>query len=169
MEIAQRIYNKALSDGMPQFVATCIVLQCAHESAGFTSNVFKSCNNLNGYKWVGQSTALGPCLKSPEGDYYAKYATIEDSVHELTAWIKRRQKEGKFPADLTAIGSLDQYAQLMKNSGWYGDTVQNYTSGLYYWSNRLADLLTSPIAGGAAILFFIILGVIAYRKKIFKK
>lgn len=166
MEYAQRVYNKALSDGMPQFVATCIALQCAHESAGFTSNVFKTCNNLNGYKWKGQSTAAGPCLRSPEGDYYAKYNTIEESVHELTAWIKRRQKEGKFPADLNTITTLDQYAALMQKSGWYGDTLENYTSGLYYWSDRLANLLKSPIAGGGLILLVIVLGILAYKKKL---
>lgn len=167
MTIEQRIYNKALSLGMPQFVATCIVLQAAHETAGFTSNVFVSCNNLNGYKYVGQSTAAGACLKSPEGDYYAKYNTIEDSVNEQVQWIKRRQKDGKFPADLNTITSLDQYAQLLKNSGWYGDTVANYTAGLYYWSQKLLDMFRNPIVDTSAILFIILLGII-YRKKLFK-
>lgn len=150
---------------MPQFIATCIVLQAAHETAGFTSNVFKSCNNLNGYKWVNQSTALGPCLKSPEGDFYAKYATIEDSVNEVVQWIKRRQKQGVFPADLNTITSLDQYAQLLKNSGWYGDSVSNYTNGLYYWSQKLVDTFKNPIVGASAILVLIILGILAYKKK----
>lgn len=169
MTYESRIYNTALADGMPQFLATCIVLQCAHETAGFTSNVFKTCNNLNGYKWVGQSTALGPCLKSPEGDFYAKYATIEDSVHELTKWIKRRQNEGKFPANLNSITTVDQYAQLLKNSGWYGDTLANYVKGLYYWSNKIADLVKSPaVVGTSAILVVIILGIIAYKNKLFK-
>lgn len=165
MTYEQRIYNKSLALGMPQFIATCIVLQAAHETAGFTSNVFKSCNNLNGYKWVNQSTALGPCLKSPEGDFYAKYATIEDSVNEVVQWIKRRQKQGVFPADLNTITSLDQYAQLLKNSGWYGDSVSNYTNGLYYWSQKLVDTFKNPIVGASAILVLIILGILAYKKK----
>lgn len=165
MSFEQRIYSKALALGMPQFIGTCIVLQSAHETAGFTSNVFKSCNNLNGYKWVGQKTALGPCLKSPENDFYAKYATIEDSVNEIVQWIKRRQKEGKFPADLNNITSLDQYAQLLKNSGWYGDTVANYTKGLYYWSQKIADLLKNPVVDASAILVLMILGILAYKKK----
>ena len=168
MDIAQRIYAKALSEGMPQFVSVCIVVQAAHETAGFTSNVFLSCNNLNGYKWVNQSTAAGPCLKSPEGDYYAKYNTIEDSVHEICAWIRRRQKEGKFPADLNSITTLEQYAQLLKNSGWYGDSVANYTSGLYYWSDKLVGLLKNPVVDVSFVLIIIILGIVAYKKKLFK-
>lgn len=167
MNFAERIYTKALADGMPQFLASCIVLQSAHETAGWTSNVFKSCNNINGYKWVGQKTALGPCTGSPEGDNYARYASIEDSVFEQTQWIKRRQREGKFPADLNTITSLDQYAQLLKNTGWYGDTVNNYTRGLYYWSQRLADTFKNPVVAGSALLFIIILGIIAYKKKAF--
>jgi hypothetical protein len=171
MTIPERIYNKALALGMPQFLSTCLVLQAAHETATakgpFTSNVFLSCNNINGYKWIGQKTALGPCTGSPEGDNYAKYASIEDSVNEAVQWIKRRQNEGKFPANLNAITSLDQYAQLLKQSGWYGDTVTNYTNGLYYWSQKLTDFIKGPIATGSALLFVIILGIVAYKKKLF--
>lgn len=168
MNYESRIYSKAYSDGMPALLSSFIVFQAAHETGGFSSNVFLTCNNINGYKWVGQSTALGPCVASPEGDYYAKYATIEDSVHEQVLWIKRRQSEGKFPADLNSITSVDQYALLLKNSGWYGDSLANYTAGLYYWMDKLSNLITSAAGGGSLLFIVLLLGLMAYRKKFLK-
>lgn len=165
MSTESRIYNKAIMDGLPALLAGFIVIQAAHETNGFRSSVFISCNNINGYKWVGQSTAKGPCKQSPEGDFYAGYNSIEDSVHEQTQWIKRRQAEGKFPADLNSITSLDQYAQLLKDCGWYGDNVSNYTNGLYRWLNILGDTFSSPVVGGSALLFILILGLIALHNK----
>jgi len=170
MDYASRIYAKAYADGMPALLASFIVYQAAHETANFSSNVFLSCNNINGYKWIGQSTAAGPCLRSPEGDYYAKYNSIEDSVHEQTLWIRRRQAEGKFPANLNDITSIEQYAQLLKNCDWYGDTVAHYTAGLYTWMNYLGNYFMTAAgaaAGGSVLLAIIVLGYLAYRKKHF--
>lgn len=159
------IYNQALKDGIPQPLAVLIVAQARHETGNYTSNVFKSCNNAFGYKWVGQSTAIGPCSNSPEGNAYAKYMSIEQSTHELTLWIKRRMNDGKFPADLSRITTADNYAQLLKNAGYYGDTVATYTNGLIAALQKIGDLATS--GAGRALFFIIALGLIYYRKRIF--
>lgn len=168
MDYPSRIYTKATNDGMPALLASFIVYQAAHETANFASRVFLSCNNINGYKWIGQSTAAGPCLQSPEGDYYAKYNSVEDSVHEQTQWIRRRQSEGKFPADLNSITTIDQYAQLLKNCGWYGDSVSNYTAGLYTWMQYLGNYFMTAAgaaAGGSALLAILVLGYLYYHRK----
>jgi uncharacterized FlgJ-related protein len=168
MAYDERIYNKAIADGMPPVLATLIVAQCRGESANYTSNVFLSCNNLNGYKWVGQSIATGPCLKSPEGDYYARYATIEDSVHELTQWIKRRQADGYFPQDLSTITTPEQYAKYLvadPNHHYYGTTIQAYTSMLAAQLKYIGNLATST--GGSAVLLILLALGIVYRKKLF--
>lgn len=156
MNYEQIIYTQLLTDGMPKQLALLIVAQSKHETANYTSAVFKSCNNAFGYKYVGQRLALSACTGSPEGDSYAKYATVGDSAREIAQWIKRRQSEGKFPANLATITTAAQYASLLKNAGYYGDSLQNYTNGLLAWfkSNIL------PVAGisGTAIVF-ILLGV----------
>jgi len=166
MSIAERIYNQAITDGMPPVLATLIVSQSGHETNGWTSNVFLACNNGFGYKWVGQATAIGPCTGSPEGDSYAKYSTIEQSTHEITLWIKRRQNENKFPANLNTINTPEQYALLLKNAGYYGDPLSVYTNGLIYWLRKISDTLITP-TNGLAILFLLALGLI-FRKRIFK-
>lgn len=150
---------------MPPALALLIVAQARHETAGYSSNVFTRCNNAFGYKYVGQSLSTGACTASPELDYYAGYASIEDSTHEVTAWIKRRQKDGSFPADLNTITTSEQYAQLLKNAGYFGDTWTNYANGLAYWLTKIANIATP--ATGAVFLVILALGLIAYHKKVF--
>lgn len=146
------IYTEAIRQGMPVNLAFLIVAQSKHETANYTSNVFKTCKNAFGYKYVGQSLALSACTDSPEGNKYAKYASVQDSTKEICAWIRRRQNEGKFPANLATISNPAQYAQLLKNSGYYGDPVSVYTKGLTTW---LKENITVSNIGG----FLIAIGV----------
>ena len=157
-----RIYGQAVADGMPAILSTFIVAQARHETADYTSNVFTSCNNCFGYKWVGQALATGPCTGSPEGDSYAKYDSIEKSTHEITGWIKRRQAEGKFPANLNTIVTPDQYATLLKQSGYYGDSLQTYLAGLLLALGKIGNT-----QGSAILLLFIAIAALIWRKKIF--
>jgi hypothetical protein len=166
MTIPERIYSQAITDGMPPVLATLIVSQSGHETDGWTSHVFTTCNNGFGYKYVGQATATGACTGSPEGDDYAKYSSIEQSTHELTLWIKRRQNEGKFPRDLSTINTPEQYNQLLYNAGYYGDNPTTYLNGLIYWLRQISGTLTTP-TNELAILILLALGLI-FRKRIFK-
>jgi hypothetical protein len=166
MSYAQRVFDQARRDGMPSMLSQCIVGQAGHETNGFSSSVFQSCNNAFGYKWVGQSTADGACTGSPEGDYYARYSNIEQSTHELTQWIRRRQAESIFPADLSTITSPAQYAQLLKDAGFYGDSVNNYAMGVLRWMQQLPV----SVGGAASGIFLLVAGVMIFvnRKRLFK-
>lgn len=167
MTYDERIYNQAIADGMPPVLATLIVAQAKHETGDYTSHAFTSCLNCFGYKWVNQSTAAGPCIISSEGDAFAKYTSVEQSTHELTAWIRRRQRAGIFPADLSTIATAEAYATLLKNAGYYGDTLENYTNALIYWLSKLGSLpLAAQVGGGFLLLVLLSLGIV-YRKKLF--
>jgi uncharacterized FlgJ-related protein len=164
MTLDQKIYNIAIANGIPDTLAQLIVAQAKHETANYTSNVFKSCNNLFGYKYVGQSLAT-QCNLSPELDYYARYATIDDSVLEIVKWIKRRVADGKFPSDLATIQTADQYATLLKNAGYYTGTLAAYKNGLSFFLASLTNLATNKYTG-LLILGLIGLGML-YRGKFF--
>jgi hypothetical protein len=166
MSYDQRIYNQAIADGMPHSLAVLIVAQARHETGGYTSSVFKLCNNAFGYKWVGQSLADGSCSMSPEGDAYARYSSIEDSTHEITQWIRRRQNSGVFPADLSSISNGNEYASLLKSAGYFGDTISNYANGLLYWISRISITGAAAAAGGGGLLL-VGLVLFLFRKKIF--
>ena len=164
--IDEQIYNTATAQGIPPILATLIVAQARHETANYTSNAFRSCNNLFGYKYVGQNLSTGPCITSSEGNSYAKYASVADSVKELTAWIKRRQAENKFPANLNSITTPEQYATLLKNSGYYGAPIREYVNGLIFWLQKLGEVATSK-ESSFAIVVLLAIAVLIWRKRFF--
>lgn len=125
------IINFAINQGFPKMLSELIGAQAAHETGNFTSNAYQKDNNCFGYKAVnGDHDQIGNGITSTEGDPYAKYATIQDSTDDVLRWIKRRQREGKFPADLTTIMTIQQYAELLKQCGYYGAPVSEYIEGL---------------------------------------
>lgn len=155
MTTEETIYNELLTNGIPPQLALLVVAQSKHETNGYTSNVFKTCNNAFGYKYVGQAIAKS-CSQSPELDNYAGYSTVENSAKEMAFWIKRRQAQGIFPANLNEIQSASQYAMLLKNSGFYGDTVTNYTAGLLRWFKSNITIVSSGLGLiiAAVVVFF---------------
>lgn len=174
MTYQERIYSQAIADGFPDNFARLMVAWASHETAyngiPFNSPVFRTCRNAYGYKWVGQSTADGSCSQSPELDYYAKYNSLEASVREVVLWVKRRQREGVFPADLRTITTPYQLAVLLQNAGYYKDTLNNYYSGLNRWWQQVQNLSLATKTAGVGILL-IVGGVLAYhfRKQLFNK
>jgi uncharacterized FlgJ-related protein len=160
MSIEKSIFQAAINNGVPVKLAELITAQAKHESANFTSNVFKQNNNLFGYKYVGQSIASrGTPAPAAEGKsmFYAKYENVADSVTELTNWIKRRQKEKKFPKDLNTIKTPEIYAGLLKASSFYGATLTDYLTGLkkYLKENVQTGISGVAILIIAASFFFI--------------
>lgn len=172
MSTEQTIYTTAVADGMPASLAQIIVDQSKGESGNYTSRFFTVGKNAFGYsynkssKW--QLPTGGP--NADNGIPIAQYASVQNSVHELTDWIKRRQSEGKFPKDLNTITSIPQYTALLKAAGYYGASESAYTALLTRFSSDISylkDLIVKnkkPILlalAGAAILSA---GVLIYIK-----
>lgn len=150
MLIEDRIYSQAargtaINPGLPPMLASLVVAQAAHETGNFTSNFFKNYNNAFGYSYVpGAMYQSGAGGIADNGQPVAAYSSLENSVKEIVDWIYRRVKEGKFPADLKTITEPEQYAQLLKNAGYYGDSVTNYARGLRNFFVRVVDQLNNP-------------------------
>jgi len=166
MNYDQLIFDTAIDDGMPQQLALFIVAQARHETGNYTSNFFKKYNNAFGYSYFpGSRWQSGAGTTADNGLPIAAYTSVDRSVHELTDWIKRRQNEGKFPADLNAILSPEYYSQLLKSSGYYGATLQTYTAGILAALQKIGKLTIS--ATGGTLLLVLVLAAI-FRKQIFK-
>jgi hypothetical protein len=149
--IANNIFHRAMNGtpvnkGVPEALAKLIAQQSMHETGGYTSNAWSENNNGFGYKWVGSRYQDGKGIKASEGDYYGNYDDYLYSVDEVVDWIYRRQKQGLFPADLRDITTPEQYAKLLKDAGYYGDTVATYTAGLKRWA---VDFSVAAISVGA--------------------
>ncbi len=130
-----------LNEGMPLQLSKLIACQSCFETANWTSSNFIKNNNGFGYKhFVGSKHQLiGKGIKSTESDNYAAYLSFEDSIKEICDWIKRRQKENKFPRDLTLIQMPEQYAFLLKSCGYYGAKETDYAKGLAMYIAQLND------------------------------
>lgn len=120
-ETSKRIYETAIADGMPEFIAACLVGQSKHETNNYKSKFVKNYNSYFGYSYNKKSVWQMPKggTNADNGVPIANYRSLEDSVHEVASWIKRRQKEGRFPKDLTTIKTAFEYAKFLQDCGYY--------------------------------------------------
>lgn len=139
MTIDQQIYNTAIQQGFNPAAAKLIAAQARFESADYTSNVFKKNNNTSGIKFIGQPNAVRGTL-SPEGDYYAHFNTIQDGINDKIVRLYNITMRGVTPKQLKDSTNADEFADLLKKRGYYGNTaygtsqavkdIANYASGL---------------------------------------
>jgi uncharacterized FlgJ-related protein len=155
------IYNTLKDQKIPDPLAKIMTSQAQLESANFTSNVFKTNKNAYGYKYVKQKIATqGLPAPKNEGGFYANYKSVSDSALELANYVKRREKEKKFPG-LETITSARQYAELLTDVGYHTATRESYVKGVEYYYNKIKDLViknTTPLLSIAILIgvFFLI-------------
>lgn len=137
----QLIYNTLRAGGIPDPLAKFVTAQSGHETQGWTSAVWYKDNNGFGYGYDGKGN-------------YKYYDSIEESADELVRYLNRRVDRGDFPA-LASITDPDQYAQLLKNAGYYGDTESNYSNGILRWFNNNLQFVEG--AAGIIIIFVTLL------------
>ena len=125
----QEIYNTAIKQGFNPIAAKLIVAQARFESADYTSNVFKNNNNTSGIKFIGQPNSVQGTL-SPEGNYYAKFNTVEDGINDKIVRLYNIRMRGVTPQQLKDSTNADEFSSLLKQRGYYGSSQSQYASGL---------------------------------------
>ena len=109
--------------------AAWIVAQARHESANFSSYVYRTDNNPFGIKWYSDKVSMGTKgVKASDGGNYTHFENDTVAFKALLAWLRRH----KIPTNLTTV---DQYAQALRDEGYYTDSVSNYASALRRWLN----------------------------------
>lgn len=129
MNYDQIIYDTAIKQGFNPTAAKLIAAQARFESADYTSNVFKKNNNTSGIKFIGQANATQGTL-SPEGNYYAKYNTVQDGVNDKIVRLYNITMRGVTPKQLKDSTDATQFANLLKQRGYYGSSASEYAAGL---------------------------------------
>jgi hypothetical protein len=132
------IYNYLRSNYvLPDPISKIITAQSGHETNGWTSHIWLTDNNGFGYGYQGN------------GIYY-NYPSIQDSVDDLAGWL------GRHVPGYENFTDPDQYAQALKDAGYYTDAESNYSAGISRWFNNNLQM----VAGGSvAVVVGIILVV----------
>lgn len=98
-----------------------IYAQMYHETGGFSSSLARDYHNYGG---VTQTEAND--LGQPDGSlYYRKFNSDEDYVDYMVDYYNLYDTDGLFAAKDTR-----GVARALKQGGYYGDTEENYTTGL---------------------------------------
>jgi uncharacterized FlgJ-related protein len=129
MTLDQQIYDTAINNGFNPMAAKLIVAQARFESADYTSNVFKQNNNTSGIKFIGQRNAVQGTL-SPEGNYYAKFNTIQDAINDKIARLYNINMRGVTPQQLKDSTDAIDFANKLKQRGYFGSSASEYANGL---------------------------------------
>lgn len=179
---ASRIYSECIDQGMPPVLSNLITAQSGNETGGWTSNFFVNNNNCFGYSCVPGAVHQNGCSvgNADNGVKVGNYDSIEDSVDEICDWIKRRQADGSFPADLSTITTPDQYATLLKNAGpdgdksYYGASESSYAANIATWLSNMGTSFAQALQSnpGTVVPALILVGIGIYlgiKKGIFKK
>lgn len=150
-EIDQAIYNTAIEQGFNPTAAKLIAAQARFESADYNSAVFRANNNTSGIKYIGSSQinaqrgSLAPanertCGGGCNGDYYAKFNTVQDSINDKIVRLYNITMRGVTPQQLKDSKDATEFATLLKKRAYYGPSaygtagaqaeINNYAGGL---------------------------------------
>jgi hypothetical protein len=167
-EIDQAIYNTAIEQSFNPIAAKLIAAQARFESADYTSNVFKTDNNTSGIKYIGQPNASKGLL-SPEGNYYAHFDTIQDCINDKIVRLYNIKMGGVTPEQLKDSTDATEFANLLKQRGYYGSSASEYASGIRAKLLRInvLEFVTNKV--NVAILGVILIGVTIFLYKKYNK
>ena len=172
-EIDQAIYDTAIEQGFNPTAAKLIVAQARFESADYTSNVFKTDNNTSGIKYIGsRQINASRGLLSPEGDYYAHFDTIQDCINDKIVRLYNIKMGGVTPQQLKDSTDATEFANLLKQRGYYGSSASEYASGMrtkLFKINILEFYTKNKTAVNFAVVGLVLIGLTGYFYYLKKK
>ena len=114
-----------------------ITAQAAHETANFTSTVFRNANNLFGFKYTGHKTEVGSY------GAYGKYKTIEDSVKRYVSYYTVKGYPAEFP-------SPEIFIRTLKDNKYFEAPEAEYIKAVRYFLKLYFPESEKHISGAGA-------------------
>jgi uncharacterized FlgJ-related protein len=143
------LYNTAIKAKFTPMAALFCVAQARLESANYTSNVFKNNTNTSGIKFIGtgkQPLATRGTIAPPneqsancrkynrcvDGDFYAKFKTVQDSADDKINRLYSYTMHGVTPSQLRNAKTPEEFAALLYKRKYYGGrtTIDMYAKGM---------------------------------------
>jgi len=106
-------------------------MQSAHETAFWTSNIFKSNNNLFGMK------PAKVRANQQHGEYngYASFNDYDSSIVDMLLWLNYNKLETS--GILLDSNNPFIYVSWLKQKGFFTDSIENYLNGMINAKNKL--------------------------------
>lgn len=114
-----------LTAGLNETLSRFATAQAAHETGGFTSNLFNNNNNCFGMKYAHQVNALN------EKNGYANYKGIENSVADWVAWFSRHRVN--YLSLPLRIETLEDFVRFLKINNYFEAKEADYLKGCKYF------------------------------------
>lgn len=123
-EIGKQVYLYLLEIGFSLNMARFITAQAAHETANFTSAIFRENNNLFGMRLpaIRLTTAIG------ENRGHAVFKNYEDSIKDFQIYYDSRKY-------LFNYGTISQYVKDLKTKNYFEGNAEDYEKGLKHFYN----------------------------------
>jgi hypothetical protein len=118
---AGNIYRLLIDTGFSKKFAQFITAQAAHETANFSSDIYKNNFNAFGMTYQGQKEALG------EKDGYAYYNNYSESVQDYRRLFKSY--------GFVSLGTVDSFVSLLKDRDYFRAPVAEYLAGMKHFLN----------------------------------
>jgi uncharacterized FlgJ-related protein len=128
LQKAQQFKELLVSDyGFPETFAEIVVSQSAHETAGWSSAVYRSNKNGFGMRFprIRKTTAIG------EKGGYANYESVADSFKDIVLYLEYSR------VPKAVQDSVSSYTQFLKMRKYYEDEFSNYADGVAAWRRQL--------------------------------
>lgn len=114
--------------GYPEQTIRNWIAISAHETAGWTSRIYREANNLFGMTLASKNTtAIG---RGPYAEGQALFASIDDSAKDIRLYMEKRFN---YPRQFPTL--LDQIIY-MKSKGYFTDSVDNYYNAVSKWKRK---------------------------------
>jgi len=164
------VLQAAVNEGATNAFAQLVLTQMMHESADFTSNVYKRNNNPMGMKVPRLRKSpyiLGAGTKAPTNEGptpYARFASLTDAVKDLFHWL--RYNKIKF----NEISTISQYVAALKSKSYFGNSdsgAKIYVAGLINNFRKLGvkaiqaagSIADTTIPGSGSAILLIVVGL----------
>ena len=156
IENAKKVAKALLGAGAPITSLPFLMAQVAHETGDFDSNVYRNNTNMSGITYINKpakqkNASRGTALPKSEWSapdkpiYYAKFNTLEDWARDYLRLVGSPVQKAK---------SIEEYAKLLKDRGYYTATLKSYTNAV---KGHLAELmkqgLTNPPLDDTGLMY----------------
>lgn len=155
-QISKNIITTLVANGLSEEKARMLLAQMLVETSGFSSRVAIQANNFGGIKFAPKFNKDSG-IKSPEGDNYARYDSIDGFIKDYLRIVSRGGNNAPIKADTIA-----EYNRRLKAQRYYTAPETDYLKALKSWLPSIKKFIPSPQAQAplALILIIIVMGFI---------